>query len=185
MKTRCYNKNFLRYVDYGRRGISICDEWKNNFKAFYDWAISNGYSNELTIDRIDNDGNYEPNNCRWATVSEQNRNSRHNNCLTYNGETHCLKEWSEITGLNYGCLKNRMKYGWNVEDILTKPKGYNQGICKTNNVHNCIPVICIETNKKYNSSKDAERDTGIAASTIRKCCKGIVKHAGKFHWKYI
>lgn len=76
MKTRCYNKNFMYYYNYGGRGITICDEWKNDFKIFYNWAIKNGYKEGLTIDRINNDGNYEPNNCRWITRAEQNRNQR-------------------------------------------------------------------------------------------------------------
>ena len=77
MKTRCYNPNFMYYCNYGGREITICDEWLNDFKKFYDWATSNGYKEGLTIDRINNDGNYEPSNCRWVTRAEQNRNKRH------------------------------------------------------------------------------------------------------------
>ena len=76
MKTRCYNPNFIYYCNYGGRGIIICDEWLNDFKAFYEWAINNGYKEGLTIDRINNDGIYEPSNCRWITRAEQNRNQR-------------------------------------------------------------------------------------------------------------
>lgn len=76
MKTRCYNENFIYYKNYGGRGITICDEWKNNFQIFYKWAINNGYKEELTIDRINNDDIYEPSNCRWITRAEQNRNQR-------------------------------------------------------------------------------------------------------------
>lgn len=130
MKNRCFNKRCDRYNDYGGRGITVCDEWRNDFKAFYDWAMSNGYSDELTIDRINNDGNYEPTNCRWITVKQQNRNSRHNKLLTLNGVTHCLSEWCELTGLSKGCIQNRLRYGWTVEETLTRPKGYNVGISK-------------------------------------------------------
>ena len=76
MKARCYNKNYHKYPNYGARGIKICDEWKNDFMAFYNWAINNGYADNLSIDRINNDGNYEPSNCRWATAKQQANNTR-------------------------------------------------------------------------------------------------------------
>ena len=118
MKVRCYNKNRKDYKNYGGRGIKICDEWQDNFQAFYDWSMSHGYDDTLTIDRIDNNGNYEPNNCRWVTVKQQNRNRRSNINFTCNGETHCLKEWCEILGLNYSTVQIRIQRNWSIERAL-------------------------------------------------------------------
>lgn len=78
IKTRCYNKKNNQFKDYGGRGIYICDEWRNDFKVFYDWGIANGWGKALTIDRVKNDGNYEPSNCRFVTRKTNNRNKRSN-----------------------------------------------------------------------------------------------------------
>lgn len=122
MKSRCYiKKNNKNYHSYGGRGIKICDEWLNDFESFYNWSYANGYNDDLTIDRIDNNGNYEPNNCRWITEAEQHNNTSRNINITYNGETKTLKQWSESVGINYHTLKKRYKMGWSIEDMLTKP----------------------------------------------------------------
>ena len=100
MKDRCSNPHNPHYKYYGGRGITVCDEWKNDFMNFYNWAIDNGYSDELTIDRVDNNGNYEPNNCRWATTKQQANNTSRNRIVEFNGEIHNIKEWGEILGLS-------------------------------------------------------------------------------------
>lgn len=123
MKGRCYNPKKNNYKNYGGRGITVCDEWKDNFQAFYDWSMANGYREDLTIDRIDSNGKYEPGNCRWASRIEQNNNTSRNRCLTYNGETHTVSEWSKITGISRSTLQHRLVHGWTVERMLTeKPK---------------------------------------------------------------
>ena len=121
MKTRCLNKNTPDYKKwYGGRGVTVCDEWRNDFKTFYDWAISNGYREDLTIDRIDSNGNYCPENCRWVDLKTQARNTRQNHLITYNGETHCLVEWAEILGVNVQVLRSRVYSGWDDERIITQ-----------------------------------------------------------------
>jgi hypothetical protein len=93
MKNRCYNPHRKKYRIYGARGITVCDAWKNDFMCFYNWAKSNGYADNLTLDRIDVNGNYCPENCRWATVKEQCNNTRRNHKITLNGITKNLVEW--------------------------------------------------------------------------------------------
>lgn len=116
MKKRCSRP---RYENYYGRGISVCEEWMDFF-VFRSWALSHGYSDDLTIDRIDNDGNYEPQNCRWATMREQSNNRRSNHILTYNGESATISEWARRTGINKRTIKNRLNWGWSVERALTE-----------------------------------------------------------------
>lgn len=116
LKRRCYYKKDNRYYCYGGRGISVCEEWKNNFMAFYNWAISNGYRVGLTIDRINVNGNYEPSNCRWITKKEQNLNRRTNRIIEYKGERHCVTEWADIMGLDSKKFYYRITHGYSFED---------------------------------------------------------------------
>ena len=131
MKTRCYNKNGNHYKRYGARGIIICDEWLRSFKTFYNWSMSHGYADNLTIDRKNNDGNYEPNNCRFITSYEQASNKSSTHLLTLNGKTQCVKAWTEEKGLGKETIRERLKRGWSVEDaILTtvkRKRGGNHG----------------------------------------------------------
>lgn len=118
IRYRCENPTAINTADYGGRGIEVCEEWSNSFEAFRDWALANGYRDDLTIDRIDVNGNYEPSNCRWATLKEQGRNKRNNVLITYNGETHCMAEWAEITNQPRTRLQMRHRRGWSDEEIL-------------------------------------------------------------------
>ena len=121
MKSRCSNPRFTAYERYGGRGIKVCEEWRNSFEAFYEWAMAHGYSNELTIDRIDNDGDYRPENCRWITMKEQSNNTSANHIIEYNGETHTISEWSDILHISKKTLANRIDRGWEVDRAFTEP----------------------------------------------------------------
>ena len=122
MLQRCYHKNCSRYSRYGGRGIAVCDEWRNDNTAFYQWALTNGYKEGLTLDRIDNDKGYSPDNCRWVSVKTQNNNTSKCVYITYNGETHTMQEWANITGINYSCLRNRHQRGESIERLLSKER---------------------------------------------------------------
>ena len=116
---RTQYKSHKSYKYYGGRGIKICSEWANNFESFYKWAMGSGYKDGLQIDRVDVNGDYRPENCKWATPKQQQNNRRNNRYITYNGETHTMKEWSEITGIKYTTLSMRLnKYHWDVRRAL-------------------------------------------------------------------
>lgn len=120
MNVRCTNSNSPKYYCYGNRGIIVCDEWRNDFKAFYDWAMANGYTDDLTIDRIDNNGNYEPSNCRWVDYKTQMNNMTKNIMIEYKGKTQTLAQWADETGIPYKTLHKRIKTGWNIEKAMTQ-----------------------------------------------------------------
>ena len=109
MKKRCYNEGNSRYANYGGRGIKVCDEWKDNFTAFYQWAIDNGYSEKKTIDRINVDGDYEPSNCRWADAKTQCNNRTSNIKITIGNSTRTLTEWCEIFNVDYKKINARYR----------------------------------------------------------------------------
>lgn len=124
MKDRCFNPNAPKYKSYGARGIKVCDEWRSDFLNFHTWAMNNGYSNGLSIDRIDVNGDYEPSNCRWATNKEQSRNKQNTIYYTINGVTKPFREWCEIYDINYKKAHARLKrYGKdNVDKIFYQGK---------------------------------------------------------------
>lgn len=104
VRNRCFYLNSKNYERYGGRGITVCEEWKDNFVNFRDWSLSNGYKEGLTIDRIDNNGNYEPSNCKWSTNKEQQNNKENNVLITYQNETKTLSQWAEEKGINNSAL---------------------------------------------------------------------------------
>ena len=118
IKRRCYNPKCEAYKNYGYRGIKMCDEWLADFKNFYNWAVNNGYKKGLTIDRIDVNGNYEPNNCRWISNLKQQNNKRNNRYLIYNGKKMTCSEWARELNIPIGTISYRVSKGYKTEDIL-------------------------------------------------------------------
>ena len=121
MRDRCERPGNTQYANYGGRGIAVCPEWQASFEAFAEWAVQNGYREDLTIDRKDVCGNYCPENCRWATRLEQSRNRRCARFLTYQGEMRPLWEWAELTGIPFNLISSRMARGWPAERIFREP----------------------------------------------------------------
>lgn len=120
MVGRTTNPKNKRYCLYGARGIKVCKEWLDSKTAFFDWALSNGYKKGLSLDRIDNNGDYCPENCRFVTQKEQNRNTRRNNNLTLNGTTMCINDWAKRLGFSRASgLRTRLKNGWTLEKTLS------------------------------------------------------------------
>lgn len=126
MKARCNRPSSKKYYRYGGRGIKLCQEW-NDFRPFMEWALSNGYSDNLSIDRIDNDAGYNPQNCRWATTKEQANNRSTNRTIIIDGERHNMGEWGEIYGIKPSLIHKRLSYGWSEKDAVTIPKGKYPG----------------------------------------------------------
>jgi hypothetical protein len=124
MKTRCTNKNRKEYKHYGGRGITVCAEWKDNFLSFYEWAMSHGYRDDLTIDRKDNDGNYEPGNCRWIKKPLQVLNYSQNKNYIIEGEKKCLSEWCRVFGVPRKMVSFRIAKGLDILSSIEKTKAY-------------------------------------------------------------
>lgn len=148
MKMRCYNKNNNDFKYYGGRNIKICNEWLNNFKTFKDWAIKNGYQNNLTIDRIDVNKNYEPSNCKWSAIQEQQWNKRNTIYYKYKGETKSLPELCYKYKIKEDVVCSRLTRGWNLETALTTPSKKIKS--KKQYIYNGKKVSLKEISKKYN-----------------------------------
>ena len=161
IRKRCNNPNEKAYKNYGGRGIKLCDEW-NNYENFREWALSHGYRDDLTIDRIDVNGNYKPSNCRWATMKEQARNKQNTIYISYKGLTKTLVEWAEDIGINETTLRHRiLDYKWSVEKSFTSP---TIGLKKL-----------ITINGKTLSLHEWANELGITRQTMRKRLKkGII-----------
>lgn len=121
MLDRCYRSNNDHYHMYGGRGITVCEEWRSGFEAFRDWAFKNGYQEKLSLDRIDVNGNYAPDNCRWISLEDQCHNKRQSRMYEFNGKVQDIAQWANEYGLKYATLAGRLDRGWDIETALTKP----------------------------------------------------------------
>ena len=151
MRTRCNCKTNKDYPDYGGRGIKVCKEW-DEFINFHEWAMKNGYEDNLSLDRIDVNGNYEPDNCRWITMAEQQSNRRNNVFVEYKGEKHTLTEWSRITGISRSGLSYRLSIGRPLDEVFKKGKirvMYNGG-----HVVNGVRMSTAEICEKYGINRN-------------------------------
>lgn len=121
MNDRCTNPNRHNYNLYGGKGIEVCDEWINDVNKFYEWSLENGYRDDLSIDRIDSDKNYEPSNCRWATIGGQAFNRKSTILIDYKGEVKSLTKWCETLNLPYQTIKKRYHRGMSFEKAISTP----------------------------------------------------------------
>lgn len=185
MRNRCKGDQESHIKNYVLRGINVCDEWQNNFEAFYNWAINNGYDNSLSIDRINNNEGYSPNNCRWATQKQQMNNFCDNVILTLDGVSHTVSEWSEITNINKRTLYYRKYYGWDDKRILTIPvakrkislnDGFAKAVVQKDKNGNII--------NRYESILEAARLNNILHTSIVNNLKGRSKFCGGYKYEY-
>ncbi|MEW9122684.1 MAG: hypothetical protein AB2421_08220 [Thermotaleaceae bacterium] len=133
MEESCHTLNSIDYINYGARGLRVCNDWSNNFLSFYQWATANGYTEKSTLDLMNLDGCYEPSNCRWVTNKQQGIATRNNCHITINGQTKTITEWAELAGINPRLLRYRVVKGWKDENLLdpvTVQKVIKNGICE-------------------------------------------------------
>lgn len=150
IKQRCYNRDNPKYPHYGGKGVTFHDEWKN-FYQFKQWALSNGYKKELTIDRIDSNGNYEPSNCRWVSQKVQQNNRTNNRLINLNGKEYTLSELSEKTGINRATISQRLDKGMSIEETLETKINYDSYSIEIDGVVNNLKSWCSIKNISYKS----------------------------------
>lgn len=172
MRNKCTNKHHGDYLYYGNRGIKVCDEWQE-FKPFYDWSMNNNYTEKLTLDRIDVNGDYEPSNCRWVNRKVQANNTRRNIFLTYENKTHTISEWADILKVSPKLINDRLnKLGWTFKEVVEykKPK---------------IIQYDLNGNKinKWDTITQIEKTLGISGTHISSCCNYKKKTAYGYIWR--
>lgn len=179
MKDRCYNEKNKEYESYGNRAIKVCNEWKSVFSVFSDWAVANGWEPGLTIERINNDGDYCPENCKFVTRREQAYNKQNTIFIDINGETKSLPEWCNILGVRRGMAINRINRGEREPTRIFfngNLRDYGRRIVQKSKDGKVIQT--------FRSSGEASRATGVYYSSITNCCNGDSKTAGGYVWEY-
>lgn len=168
IKDRCYNINSPVFKDYGARNITICAEWNNRERikfngknstkgwiAFEKWALSHGYQDNLTIDRIDNNKGYSPENCRWVTIKTQQNNKRNNKLITYKGKTQTAAQWCDELNLNYETVLSRLKlYHWSIEKTFKNKNNPQLKMLSYKGKTQSLSQWCKELNLNYFTVKD-------------------------------
>lgn len=176
MIERCENHKCPSYNNYGGRGIYICDEW-HNYLQFKEWSLNHGYQDTLTIDRIDNNDGYKPDNCRWTNYNVQANNRRSCRTITIDGETKTISEWCDIFGTNPFTAYSRIdKFNWDPIKAVSTP---------ARSEHMVMAVYADETTAVFSSANEAGKVLGIKPSGIRSACAGNTKTYKKIRWKYL
>lgn len=176
---RCTNPERSHYEYYGGRGIKVCQDWVNDFETFETWALNNGYEESLTIDRIDVNGDYTPDNCRWATRKEQANNTRNNRIITFNGVSKSITQWSEETGISKNLIWERLRRNTPIDKLFARK--YNT------NLEQSKPILQYDLNgklvKEWDSIREAERN-GFNRGAIYLCIVGKNKTHKGYIWKF-
>lgn len=183
MIKRCYNKNSKSFKNYGGRGIKVCEEWKNDFSAFNTWAVSSGYSDNLTIERINVNDDYKPENCIWITQVQQQRNKTNSVFLEHNGQRKHLLQWCEELGMNKGAAKSRYKRAKaknghvSFDDVFSLPVNYRSKRISQYTMGGGFI-------KTWDSFMEIARSGLYSRTSVVQCCTGKIKSSGGYVWKY-
>lgn len=180
IKARCYNPNNNSYKNYGGRGIRLCDDWKSDFQVFYDWAVSNGYKEGLSIERLDVNGNYCPDNCSWIPMSDQAKNTRANVFIEHGGERETLSEWNRVYGLPLNTVSQR----YHERKIRGEPFSFEKLVYNGNLCVKRVNQYTIDGEfiKTWNSIAEAGR-SGYDRTGISMCCHGKRNSASGYVWR--
>lgn len=183
MKARCLRTTDHSYKNYGARGITICEEWLNSYVAFYEWSIANGYQQGLSIDRIDVNGDYCPENCRWANNSMQSRNKRNNIYIEHNGESKILTDWAKGMDISKSGLAKRINAGWDIEEALGKKYHKPNYYCPTKKEIEQIDrngnVVAV-----FASAFHASKALGLPRTSINRACLDHRRHESGWAFRF-